>query len=123
MPASIGAVTLRLSLATLAVTIAFAAMSQPSAAQGDAKPAADAAKIAKGKEVFDNYACGSCHSLNDAGAAGHVGPSLDGDSNLSEAFVVDRVTKGQGGMPAFSGQLSQDEIAALASYVMHASSK
>jgi len=121
--ASIMAGVARLGFVTLAVTVAFAAMTQPSAAQGDAKPAGDAAKLAKGKEVFDNYACGSCHALNDAGAAGHVGPSLDGNSNLSEAFIVDRVSKGQGGMPAFKEQLSADEIAAVAAYVMHAAGK
>jgi mono/diheme cytochrome c family protein len=122
----VGAV--RLGLASLGVAVAFAAMSQSTAAQPAATPPpaagdAAAAKIAKGREVFANYGCGSCHSLGDAGATGHVGPSFDGDANLTEAFVVDRVTNGQGGMPAFAGQLSPQEIAAVAAYVIHAASK
>ena len=111
---------------------AFVAMSGPSAAQVDSKPpatpppasASDAAgNIDKGRQVFSDFGCGSCHSLGDAGATGHVGPSLDGDPNLTEALIVGRVTNGQGPMPAFGGQLSQDEIAALAAYVMKVATK
>ncbi len=114
----------RLGLATLAVAVCFAAMSQPTAAQDSGKPAADAAgKIEKGKELFADFACGSCHSLSDAGATGHVGPSLDGDRDLTQAFIVDRLTNGKGGMPAFAGQLSPEETDALAAYVIHAAGK
>ncbi len=116
----------RLGLGALAAVAAFAAMSQPSVAQGDAKPAAAgdaAAKIEKGRTVFANYGCGSCHSLADAGATGHVGPSFDGDSNLTEAFVVNRVTNGQGAMPSFGGQLSDEEIADVAAYVTKTAAK
>ncbi len=73
--------------------------------------------------MFNNYGCSSCHTLADAGASGHVGPSFDGDSNLSHDFVVDRVTNGQGPMPSFGGQMTSDEIDALATYVMHAAKK
>jgi len=120
----------RLGLATLGIGAALAAASQPSVAQdgpaAGAAPAAaggDAAKIAKGKDLFNNYGCGGCHSLADAGATGHVGPSLDGDSNLSVDFITSRVTSGQGAMPAFGGQMSNDDIAAVAAYVMHAATK
>jgi mono/diheme cytochrome c family protein len=115
----------RAGLAALAGVLALAATSQPSAAQEGAASAAggDAAKLQKGRELFDNYACGSCHSLGDAGATGHVGPSFDGDSNLTEPFVVSRVTSGQNAMPAFGGQMSPDEIAAVAAYVVHARGK
>ncbi len=116
----------RLGLATLAITVCLAAISQPSAAQDSGKPAAagDAAgKIEKGRGLFADFACGSCHSLADAGATGHVGPSLDGNRGLTEAFIVNRLTNGQGGMPAFAGQLSPEEMDALAAYVIHATSK
>jgi mono/diheme cytochrome c family protein len=114
----------RLGLASVGIAFALAAMSHPSSAQDAAKPAgANDAAIKKGREVFDNYGCGSCHSLADAGATGHVGPSFDGDANLTEPFVANRVANGQGGMPAFSGQMTADEIAAVASYVTHAASK
>lgn len=115
----------RLGLAALAVAVCFAAMNKPSAAQDSGKPAAGdaAAKVEKGKALFADYACGSCHSLSDAGATGHVGPSLDGDRDLTQAFIVNRLTNGQGGMPAFAGQLSPEEMDALAAYVVHAASK
>ena len=118
----------KLGLAALGAAFVLAAVSQPSAAQDGAKPAGApasdaAAKVAKGRELFANYGCGSCHTLGDAGSAGHVGPSLDGDSNLTEAFIVTRVTSGQGGMPAFGDQLTQDDIAALAAYVTQVASK
>ena len=116
----------RLGLATLGVAAALTATGQPSAAQDGGKPAAApdaAAKLATGREMFANYSCGGCHTLAAAGASGDVGPSLDGDPNLTEAFVVNRVTNGQGGMPAFGGQLSDEEMAALASYVVHAAAK
>lgn len=113
-----------LGAASLAVTVAFAAMSPPSAAQGSAAPApAAAAKLAKGKELFGNFGCGGCHTLADAGATGRIGPAFDGDPNLTEAFVTDRVTNGQGSMPAFGGQISDADIAALAAYVTHAAAK
>ena len=111
-----------LGFAALAMAAAFA-VGQPSAAQDAApavaKPAADdaAAKVDKGRTLFANYGCGSCHSLGDAGATGHVGPSFDGDQNLTVPFVVDRVSHGQGAMPAFAGQLSPEEIDDLATYV------
>ena len=118
----------KLALATAGTALALAAMNQPSAAQTAAQTAApaaapDAAKLQKGKEVFDNYGCGSCHSLAAAGATGHVGPSFDGDSNLTEDFVINRVTNGQGAMPSFSGQMSTDEMAAVAAYVVHSAAK
>ena len=130
MTARVVASVSRLGLAALGAAIAFAAMNGSSAAQ-DAPPATtaaavasvDAAKMAKGKDVFANYGCDSCHALADAGANGHVGPAFDGDTNLSEGFVTDRVTNGQGPMPAFGGQMQPDEIAAIAYYVTHAAAK
>jgi mono/diheme cytochrome c family protein len=109
--------------------VAFATFSGPSAAQ-DAKPTTaaavagvDAAKIAKGRDIFANYGCGGCHTLADAGATGHVGPAFDGDANLSEGYVTDRVTNGSGPMPAFGGQMSPDEISAIAYYITHTAAK
>jgi mono/diheme cytochrome c family protein len=70
-----------------------------------------------GKEVFlGSAACGSCHTLADAGTSGTVGPNLDATQPSSE-LVVDRVTNGFGGMPAFADQLSEEQIQDVASYV------
>ena len=73
-----------------------------------------------GRELFDDWGCGDCHVLADAGAEGMIGPSLDGNPNLSYDFIISRITDGQGAMPPFGGQLSEEEIASLAAYVMEA---
>jgi mono/diheme cytochrome c family protein len=79
------------------------------------EPAEGAA--AAGKEVFLGSAgCGSCHTLADAGTSGTIGPSLD-DAQPSFDLAVDRVTNGQGAMPAFADQLSEEDIANVAAYV------
>ncbi len=69
-----------------------------------------------GKPVFASAGCGSCHTLKDAGATGTVGPNLDA-VKPALALVIDRVTHGKGGMPAFAGQLSKAQIQAVAQYV------
>jgi mono/diheme cytochrome c family protein len=79
--------------------------------------------LERGRELFADFGCGICHTLTRAGAAGDTGPSLDGDRGLTQAFIADRIAKGQGAMPAFANQLSRDDIAALASYVVEAAVK
>ena len=68
-----------------------------------------------GREVFVAN-CGSCHTLEDAGTSGTIGPALDG-IGLSEADIEAQVRNGGGGMPAFEGDLSDDEIAQVSAYV------
>ena len=80
------------------------------------QPAGDSALVAEGKKVFASAGCGSCHTLADAGAGGSIGPNLD-QAKPDSALVTDRVTNGKGVMPSFKGQLSADEIAAVAAYV------
>ena len=72
--------------------------------------------VAVGKEVFASAGCGTCHTLADANATGAVGPSLD-ESMPTTELVVDRVTNGQGGMPSFADQLSEEQITEVAAYV------
>jgi cytochrome c553 len=70
-----------------------------------------------GKEIFVGVGgCGSCHTLADAGTSGTIGPNLD-DAAPSFELAVDRVTNGQGAMPSFSGQLTEQQIADVAAYV------
>jgi mono/diheme cytochrome c family protein len=74
---------------------------------------------AVGREIFTSVAqpsCATCHTLADAGATGTVGPNLDA-TQPSLDLVVDRVTNGLGGMPSFSGSLSEEEIQEVATYV------
>ena len=68
-----------------------------------------------GKDVFESN-CATCHTLADAGSSGSVGPNLD-DLKPDQATVQHQVTNGGGSMPAFGGQLSDAEIAAVAKYV------
>jgi cytochrome c551 len=72
-------------------------------------------EAAAGREIFVAN-CGSCHALSDAGTSGAVGPSLDG-IGLDASAVETQVRNGGGGMPAFEGQLTDEEIAAVSSYV------
>jgi mono/diheme cytochrome c family protein len=72
-----------------------------------------------GKAVFTSAGCVGCHTLADAGATGNVGPNLD-EAKPDNELVVTRVTKGQGAMPAFAGQLTDQQIADAAAYVTQA---
>ncbi|MBI5105284.1 MAG: cytochrome c [Solirubrobacterales bacterium] len=69
-----------------------------------------------GKKVFASAGCVSCHTLKDSNASGTVGPNLD-QVKPDEATVKQFVTNGKAPMPAFKGQLSDDEIDAVATYV------
>jgi mono/diheme cytochrome c family protein len=76
---------------------------------------------ADGKSIFTSAGCTACHTLKDAGATGTVGPNLDvlkPDAQLAER----QVRNGGGGMPPYKGQLSDEEIAAVAAYVADATS-
>jgi mono/diheme cytochrome c family protein len=72
--------------------------------------------VLQGKQVFAKAGCGGCHTLSAAGSAGKVGPNLD-QAHPAQALVVDRVEHGKGAMPSFGGQLSDDEIEAVAAFV------
>ena len=63
--------------------------------------------------------CGSCHTLSDAGTAGTVGPNLD-EAMLELDAAIEQIANGGGGMPAFKDQLSEDQIRALAEYIVEA---
>jgi mono/diheme cytochrome c family protein len=70
-----------------------------------------------GAAVFTSAGCGGCHTMQAAGSSGTVGPNLD-DAKPDFALVVDRVTNGRGAMPAFEGQLTEQQIADVAQYVV-----
>ena len=76
----------------------------------------------EGKQLFLQQAqpgCGVCHSLADAGARGVVGPNLN-QLSPSLAQVESAIAQGVGAMPAYGAQLSENEIAALATYIVEA---
>jgi len=80
----------------------------PPAAEGDA---------AAGKSVFASAGCAGCHTLAAAGASGAVGPNLD-ESQPGAQLVEDRVRNGSGAMPAFEGQLDDEQIADVTAFVV-----
>jgi mono/diheme cytochrome c family protein len=71
----------------------------------------------EGEAIFASNGCGSCHTLEAAGASGSIGPNLD-ETQPSHDLVVDRVTNGAGAMPAFADSLTEAQIAAVADYVV-----
>jgi mono/diheme cytochrome c family protein len=83
------------------------------------KPVADGGAAAGDPKATFTASCGSCHVLADAGTTGTVGPSLD-ESNVDVEAAAEQIANGGGGMPAFRGQLSDDQIRALAEYVVGA---
>ena len=71
----------------------------------------------KGKDIFLNIAvCSTCHILADAGSDGQIGPNLN-EIRPDKIRVIKSVTNGIGVMPAYEGQLSTEEIEAVAHYV------
>ncbi len=82
----------------------------------------DDAQIAEGEELYASNGCGSCHTMEAAGSTGTSGPNLD-DVQPSFDAVVGQVTDGGGGMPAFGGTLSTEQIEAIAAYVVDSTSR
>ncbi len=82
--------------------------SAPGESEGDA---------AAGEAIFASSGCGGCHTLEAAGSSGEIGPNLD-ESQPDQELVVDRVTNGLGGMPAFSESLDEQQIQDVAAYVV-----
>ena len=73
-----------------------------------------------GHQLFVDQSCGTCHTLEDAGGVGRIGPPLDGNAALTPDHIAAVVADGQGAMPPFGGQLTENQIAALAAYIMAA---
>jgi mono/diheme cytochrome c family protein len=71
---------------------------------------------AAGKAVFASIGCGGCHTMKAAGATGTVGPNLD-QLKPPLARIVLQVDNGGGPMPAFKGQLTDQQIQDVAAYV------
>jgi mono/diheme cytochrome c family protein len=85
------------------------------------EPATPAFKLkgdpAAGKKIFASAGCTGCHTLAAAHSTGTVGPNLD-QAKPDFRLATARVTLGKGAMPSFKGQLSDQQIADVASYVV-----
>lgn len=75
---------------------------------------------AAGESIYASQGCGSCHVLEAAGSAGNIGPNLD-ETQPDYELSVDRVTNGAGAMPAYEGQLDDQQIADVSAYVVESS--
>ena len=70
-----------------------------------------------GKDVFLNKAvCSTCHTLADAGSSVDIGPNLN-EIRPDKMRVINTVTNGIGVMPSYEGELTSEEIEAVAHYV------
>jgi cytochrome c6 len=76
---------------------------------------------AAGKKIFTSAGCVSCHTLAAANATGTVGPNLD-QAKPDFKLVTARVTLGKGVMPSFKGQLTDQQIADVAQFVVSSTS-
>ena len=90
----------------------------PKAAQ---EPSSPAAKLKgnpdAGKPIFAKAGCGACHTLAAAGSSGTIGPNLD-QVKPDYQLATTRVTFGKSPMPAFKGQLSDQQIADVSAFVV-----
>ena len=89
----------------------------PAATTNEAPEPSVEGDAAAGEGVYASAGCGGCHTMEAAGSTGSIGPNLD-DSQPDFALAFDRVMNGRGAMPSFEGQLSEQEIADVAQYVV-----
>jgi cytochrome c551 len=83
---------------------------------GEEAAAGGAPSAEAGEEVFAEN-CSVCHGAT--GHGGNGGPDLRTMPKAQEqASAEEQVTNGGGGMPAFSGTLSEEEISNVAAYVV-----
>ena len=72
--------------------------------------------IKESKFFLEDGICSVCHTLKDANSNGNIGPNLN-EIRPDISRVLLAVTNGIGVMPAYQGQLSDEEINAVATYV------
>ena len=77
---------------------------------------------AAGKAIFASKGCGGCHTLAAANSSGTVGPNLD-QAKPDYKRATTRIWFGKGAMPDFgkSGQLTAQQVADVAAYVVQSS--
>ena len=96
----------------LSVAVVLTAFAAGCGGGGEDTPPATAGG---GEKLFSDN-CGNCHTLAAAGAAGKVGPDLD-QLKPGPDLLKAQVTNGGGGMPAFGGKLTDEQIQQIADYV------
>ena len=99
--------------AALALLLAVAVAVAVAAPRGGA---ANRPSLKRGKILFVGL-CGSCHTLSAAGTKGRKGPNL-GDESGSYAEIVEKMRRGEDGMPSFRRTLTKAQIASIAAFVV-----
>jgi mono/diheme cytochrome c family protein len=89
----------------------------PAATTSEAEAPEIEGDASAGEDVYAAAGCGGCHTLEAANSSGSIGPNLD-DSKPDFALAFDRVKNGRGAMPSFEEQLSEQQIADVAQYVV-----
>ena len=112
--------TLTRALTVVAVALIVAG-SNPArlAAQDNPGNKAAVEPASEGRELYEQI-CQACHMPDAKGGAGSgTGvPALAGNPHLADkSFAINRVWNGYGGMPRFGAMLSQDQVAAVLTYV------
>jgi cytochrome c oxidase subunit II len=78
--------------------------------------AVDAALLKEGETLY-GQSCAGCHQATGAGLPGAF-PALAGDEKLSDAkLIVSAVHRGKNAMPAVGAAFSDEQLAAVATYV------
>jgi mono/diheme cytochrome c family protein len=95
----------------------------PDTAPGDPRPSPMAAGdqlLNLGEGVYMEQ-CAFCHQVDGTGM-GNVYPALDGNPVVTgdPQPVIDIVLRGRGAMPAFAGILTDEELAAVVSFIRRA---
>ena len=112
--------TLTRALTVVAVALIVAG-SNPArlAAQDNPGNKAAVEPASEGRELYEQI-CQACHMPDAKGGAGSgTGvPALAGNPHIADkTFAINRVWNGYGGMPRFGAMLSQDQVAAVLTYV------
>lgn len=80
-------------------------------------------QLEQGKLLFSAnakpIACSVCHTLQDAGAVGTIGPDLD-ELKPDADRIRKTMMEGMGAMPSFADSLEEAEREAIIAYVLNA---
>jgi mono/diheme cytochrome c family protein len=82
--------------------------------QADGPGDPPAGGLSAGERVYVRQGCSACHGVEGGGG---IGPALAGNARLADdEYVIGQILNGGGGMPPFADQLSDQEVAAVASH-------
>ncbi|HJV30324.1 MAG TPA: c-type cytochrome [Gaiellaceae bacterium] len=101
------------AMEAIASYVASVAANQQAIAQAGQQ--AGNASASDPKALFTSN-CAGCHTFAAAGTNGKVGPNLD-QISLTADRIAEQIRNGGGGMPPFQGQLTDQQIQALAKFV------